>query len=91
MLFLPLAFGLTPAPANLLAAGRDWPARNIFWVVKHGVKMSGMPAWEFHLRDDELWTLVAFMQHGSLTADEHAVVFQQARQPPLQRVNGVFR
>ena len=64
----PLAFGLTPAPANLLAAGRTWQAGEIFWVVKHGIKMTGMPAWVYRLSDDEVWDVVAFVRAMPLMA-----------------------
>jgi mono/diheme cytochrome c family protein len=58
----PLAFGLRPAPANLLPAGREWQPEEIFWVVKHGIKMSGMPSWAFRLSDDQIWSVVAFVR-----------------------------
>ncbi len=33
-----------------------------FWVIKHGIKMTGMPAWgEFHT-DQQLWEMTAFLQ-----------------------------
>jgi len=57
-----LAYGLTPAPANLLVAGRTWQPGEIFWVVKHGIKMTGMPAWVYRLSDEEIWDVVAFVQ-----------------------------
>lgn len=57
-----LAFGLTPAPANLLHAGRTWPANEIHWVVANGVKMTGMPGWAYRLSDEEIWDVVAFLQ-----------------------------
>ena len=34
----------------------------LFWVVKNGIKMTGMPAWEFRLADDDLWAVVAFLR-----------------------------
>jgi cytochrome c553 len=40
----------------------DWSANELFWIVKHGIKMTGMPAWEAQERDDEVWDLVAFLQ-----------------------------
>lgn len=57
-----LAFGLTPAPANLVHAGRTWPPDEIFWIVRNGVKMTGMPGWAYRLTDDEIWNLVAFVK-----------------------------
>jgi mono/diheme cytochrome c family protein len=57
----PFALGLTPLPAPLAQTGREWPPGELFWVVKHGIKMTGMPAWKFRLTDEEIWALVAFM------------------------------
>ena len=56
------ALGLTPAPLNLANVSREWPDRDLFWVVKNGIKMSAMPAWEFRFSDDELWSLVAYLK-----------------------------
>ena len=56
------ALGLTPVPANLARTAREWknPAE-LYWVAKYGIKMSGMPAWEFRLSDADLWAIVAFV------------------------------
>lgn len=73
----PLAFGLTPAPANLVAVGRKWPAREIFQVVKYGLKMTGMPAWVHQLTDQEIWSVVAFVQAmPALSTRDYAALVQ---------------
>ena len=73
----PLALGLTPAPANLVPVGRHWPAREIFQVVKYGIKMTGMPAWIYQLTDDEIWSVVAFVQAmPALTTPDYAALVQ---------------
>ena len=56
-----LRSGLYPHPPNLSqqAAG---DARREFWVIKHGIKMSAMPAWGRTLDDDAIWQLAAFLQ-----------------------------
>lgn len=59
----PFAFGLRPAPVNLVEPARDWSPPRIYWVVKHGVKMTAMPGWQYRLSEDELWDLVAFIKH----------------------------
>jgi cytochrome c1 len=42
-------------------------------VTRHGIRMSGMPAWEFRLSDQELWDVVAFMQRlPDLNAPQYA-------------------
>jgi mono/diheme cytochrome c family protein len=58
----PFALGLTPVPANLTHTAREWPPAELFWVVKHGIKMAGMPAWEFRFADGDLWAIVAYLQ-----------------------------
>lgn len=58
----PFALGMTPAAANLAHTAREWAPAELFWAVKHGIKMTGMPAWTFRLSDDEIWAVVAFLQ-----------------------------
>ena len=42
-------------------AARRYSPGELFWIVKNGIKMSGMPAWSDH-SDDELWGTVAFIE-----------------------------
>ena len=56
----PLRQGLYPQPPELARHRMD--AQTTFWVVKHGIKMSGMPAWGKSHGDDVLWSIVAFLQ-----------------------------
>lgn len=58
----PFALGLTPAPASLVEAARQWPAAEAYWIIRNGIKMSGMPAWRYRLSDEEIWDIVAFMK-----------------------------
>ena len=64
--------GLYPQPPNLAqpaghAGGHDHSdlqkaAKRQFWIIKHGIKMTGMPAWGATHDDEALWGLVAFLQ-----------------------------
>jgi mono/diheme cytochrome c family protein len=56
------ALGLTPLPENLVHVARIRRPAEIFQAVKYGLKMTGMPAWEFRLPDDDLWAVVAFVR-----------------------------
>jgi mono/diheme cytochrome c family protein len=58
----PFAMGLNPAPPPLVASARERPANEIFWVIREGIKMTGMPAWRFRLSDERIWDVVAFMR-----------------------------
>lgn len=55
-----LSKGLYPAPPNLSKVTVNPAAA--FWVIKHGIKASGMPAWGASMSDDDVWSLVAFLQ-----------------------------
>jgi mono/diheme cytochrome c family protein len=52
--------GLYPQPPNL-ARLRVAPGE-AFWVIKHGIKMSAMPAWGGSHDDATIWSMVAFLQ-----------------------------
>jgi len=52
---------MQPLPGPLVDAGARWQPRELYWITKHGIKMSGMPAWQFHLSDADLWAVVSFM------------------------------
>lgn len=56
-----LSQGLYPAPPELSTLGAPDPAR-AFWVIKHGIKASGMPAWGKSMSDEYIWNMVAFLQ-----------------------------
>ena len=53
--------GLYPHPPNL-AQEQMQEARRAFWIIKHGIKMSAMPAWEKTLDDAAIWDIVAFVR-----------------------------
>ncbi len=53
--------GLYPRPPKLYE-GTDLTPGEIFWVLKHGIKMSGMPAWGQTHDDEELWAITAFVE-----------------------------
>lgn len=72
---------MQPVPGPLVEAARRWQPRELYWITRHGIKMSGMPAWEFHLSENELWSVVAFMQSmPALSAPDYAAL---AALPPL--------
>ncbi|MGE5470424.1 MAG: c-type cytochrome [Bacteroidota bacterium] len=55
--------GLYPAPPKLAQATVNPDAARRFWIIKHGIKGSGMPAWSQGGMDDAaIWDLVAFLK-----------------------------
>ena len=68
--------GLNPAAPELAkaspGAGAAAAARQ-FWIVKHGISMTAMPAWGATHDDPTLWSIVAFLQRlPTLSAGQYA-------------------
>ena len=53
--------GLYPQPPDFTQSEDHDAARN-FWVIKHGIKMTGMPAWGGSHSDESIWALVALIR-----------------------------
>ncbi len=53
---------ITPEPPFLPSKIEKWTPEQLFWIVKHGVKYTAMPAWPSRKRDDEVWAMVAFLK-----------------------------
>jgi cytochrome c553 len=53
---------MTPRPPDLRESARTFAPDELFYIVKHGIKFTGMPAWPARQRDDEVWAMVAFLQ-----------------------------
>jgi mono/diheme cytochrome c family protein len=54
--------GLNPEPPELKEEAEEWSPAELFWIVKHGIKMSGMPAFGKTQSDEALWRVVAFVK-----------------------------
>jgi cytochrome c553 len=57
----PIAQQMLPSAPKLSKVVDHWKPNQLFWIVKHGLKYTGMPAWTAPTRDDEVWAVVAFL------------------------------
>ena len=70
--------GLYPRAPELRRKTDLAPAEQ-FWIVKHGVKMTGMPAWGVTHQDELLWDVVAFVRKlPELTAEQYETMVKTA-------------
>jgi mono/diheme cytochrome c family protein/ketosteroid isomerase-like protein len=77
--------GLYPQPPDLSKARVD--PKTAFWVIKHGVKMSAMPAWGTTHDDPTIWSMVAFLQKlPDLTPAQYKDLVAKA--PPDEEMEG---
>ena len=88
------ALGMQPVPSSLVEATRHWRPQDLYWITRNGIKMSGMPAWEYRLEEGELWAIVAFLdalplmtpdQYRALTASRPDVAGAEASPAAAQR------
>ncbi len=79
--------GLTPIPANLVETAREWTAAEIYWTVKQGVKMTGMPAWKFTYEEEDLWAIVAFIKQllPKLSPEEYRAMDRALVNKPMRQ------
>jgi mono/diheme cytochrome c family protein len=54
--------GLNPKAPELSEAAKDWSPAELYWIIKNGVTMTGMPAFAPTHSERELWAIVAFLQ-----------------------------
>jgi mono/diheme cytochrome c family protein len=70
--------GLYPRAPELRRQTNLTPAEQ-FWIVKHGVKMTGMPAWGVTHQDELLWDVVAFVRKlPELTPEQYETLVKNA-------------
>ena len=72
--------GMYPQPPNLSKVHID--PQDAFWVIKHGIKMSAMPAWGMAGHDDPtIWSMVAFIEKlPGMTPEQYKAIVAKA--PP---------
>ena len=58
------------------------PDNWLFWVTKHGVRMTGMPAWDGVMSDEEMWKVIAFIKHSDKLPPDAAAAWQKLASTP---------
>jgi len=74
-----IAKGLNPEAPDLSDAVEDMTTNQIFWIIKNGIKMSGMASYGKVHSDDEIWNIVAFVQRlPKMTPEEYGRFVQNS-------------
>jgi hypothetical protein len=77
--------GMYPRPADLKKVARTLRPQEVFWVIRNGIKMSGMPSFADH-SDDETWSIVALVEKLPDMQAEEFKALQPAQEPPAKDV-----
>ena len=71
--------GLNPPAPNLADAVPAWSPRQLFWIVKNGLKMTGMPSFGKTHDDKQIWSIVAFIEQlPGMSYEQYQEMKQQA-------------
>ena len=63
--------GLHPDPPDLKEIANERGPQQLFWVIKNGVNMTGMPSFgAIQVPDQEIWTIVAFVKKLPSVSDD---------------------
>jgi mono/diheme cytochrome c family protein len=71
--------GLSPGPPDLKDVAPELEPRELFWVIKNGINMTGMPS--FDVPDPEIWSIVAFLKKLPIVSDADFKAWTAAKQP----------
>jgi mono/diheme cytochrome c family protein len=53
--------GLNPKAPEMSHTAEEWNEPELFYIIKYGVKMTGMPSWGETLSEEEIWSIVALL------------------------------
>jgi mono/diheme cytochrome c family protein len=63
--------GMRPYPPNLKELAEQREPQQLFWVIKHGIKLTGMPGFGLiEVPDRELWTIAAFVKKLPVVSED---------------------
>lgn len=68
------ASGLYPSPPEMTDGHvqEEWKSSQIYWIIKHGIKITGMPAFGPTHSDKEIWGLAAITEQvPRMTSDQY--------------------
>jgi cytochrome c553 len=88
-----LTRGMLPPPPPLEERVAEWEPEELVYIVKHGIKFTGMPGWLAQQRDDEVRAVVAFLlELPRLDAEAYRQLVNEPAAPqPLPEIADVPR
>lgn len=67
-----LAQGMNPPPPDLDHLAESGTAAEIFWIIRNGIRMTGMPSFGKTHEEKEIWPVVAFLESaGNITEEDY--------------------
>ena len=85
----PAMLKMLPQPPDLSVSVGDWTDAQLYRIVKHGIRFTGMPAWPAQARDDEVWAMVAFLRELPAMAPKTYRQLAYGDAAPAPRASGI--
>ena len=77
-----LSEGLHPDPPDLKEVADGLSPPQLFWVIKNGINMTGMPSFaQAGAQDDEIWSIAAFVKKLPSTSDADYKAWTASAEP----------
>ncbi len=70
--------GLDPPAPDLGESQKDMSDAELFWIIKNGIRMTGMPAFGPTHGDEQIWQMVTFVRHLPQASEQEHVALQEA-------------
>lgn len=82
----PIREGLNPQPPKLDSERiRKRTDAELFWVIKNGIRMTGMPAFGKTHKDEDLWSIIAFVRRlPNMRPEEYTAMVKEAGAAEVQ-------
>ncbi len=58
-----LAEALYPRPPQFMEDAPDMPENQNYYILQHGIRLSGMPTWKQTYNEHQLWQITTFLSH----------------------------
>ena len=72
------SMGMVPNPPALARVADQWELGEVFWIVRHGIKMTGMPAFGDTHDPETMWNIAAFVKALPQMSAEQYAAFEAA-------------
>jgi thiosulfate dehydrogenase len=71
----------SPPVPQLIDRIPDDPDANLFWIAKHGIRMTGMPGWDRVMTDEDIWKVILFVKHSDKLPPDALKAWKEAAGP----------
>jgi mono/diheme cytochrome c family protein len=86
-----LADALYPRAPQFVRDSSDMPENQNFYIIQHGIRLSGMPAWRLSLSDQQMWQVTTFLNHMDKLPTEVSEQWKTAAGGPAEEDSSSHR